>query len=133
MSRLLASGPEHFRGRIEFVERDRFIADGDLVRVFVAQLEELHAAPANVLEFFFGLGHRGDKDLLVLVLDPATANLVEAVSLLRFTTVDHVIVEQVVVAAALPDLRVHDDGRIETDHLESPWGTRRPRPVRCGR
>ena len=73
----------------------------------------------------FGFGHRGDKDFFVLILDPATANLVKAVSLLRFSAIDHVVVEQIVVAAALPDLRVHDDGRIETDHLERPRSIRR--------
>jgi hypothetical protein len=36
---------------------------------------------------------------------------------IRLNSLDHHIVKQVVMAGALPDLRVHDDRAIEADHL----------------
>ena len=37
--------------------------------------------------------------------------------------IDHHVVEQVVVPAHFPDLRVHDDRAIEPGHFEGCWGT----------
>jgi hypothetical protein len=41
------------------------------------------------------------------------------IPLFRFAAIDHVIVEQVVVSATFPDLRMHNNGAIETGHLVS--------------
>ena len=36
-----------------------------------------------------------------------------------FPTIDHEVVKEIVMSAALPDLRVHDDGAVETCHFVS--------------
>jgi len=46
----------------------------------------------------------------------AVLDLIDAESLLARLAIDEQIVEQVVVPACLPHLRVHDNARIETDH-----------------
>ncbi len=125
VSRLLASGPSTcvVESSLSSVidSSPTVILSASLVRSLKNFMPRRRTSSSSC----FGLGHRGDEDLFVLVLDPATANLIEPVSLFRFATVDHVIVEQVVVAAALPDLRMHDDRAVESDHLESPWRTGR--------
>ena len=56
------------------------------------------------------------------MLDPSSFDLVETVSFLRFAAIDHVVVEEVVVSGAFPDLGMHDDGRVEAGHLEAGGG-----------
>ena len=59
----------------------------------------------------------GHEDALPLARHPAAVNLIVAIPLLRLPAIDHVVVEQVVVARALPDLRVHDDRAVEAGHF----------------
>ena len=58
----------------------------------------------------------------------AVLDLVGAEAPLTRSTVDEQIIEEVEVPARLPDLRVHDDRRIEADHIEGCWCVQR----RCG-
>ena len=51
------------------------------------------------------------------MLDPAALDLVVAVAVFRLAAIDHEIMEQVVVAGDLPDLRVHDDRAVQADHF----------------
>ena len=64
-----------------------------------------------------GLGDRGDEDPLPFGFDPATAHLVVPIAAFRLAAVDHVVVKQVVMPRALPDLGMHDDGAVESDHF----------------
>jgi len=59
----------------------------------------------------------GHEELLVVVLDPAALDLIVAVAAFGLAAIDHEVVEQVVVARALPDLRMHDDGAVQADHF----------------
>ncbi len=74
---------------------------------------------------FLGDGLGRDEDFLVAIADPAPADLVVAVSLFRLAAVDHVVMEQVVVARDLPDLRMHDDRAVEARHGELARRSRR--------
>src|SRR5690606_30989036 len=82
-----------------------------------SQLEELQRPPLDILLLLLRLSQGRDEDLRVSKLDPATPHLVMAVTLLTLPTIDHVIMKHVEVAAALPDLRVHDDRGVEPDHF----------------
>ncbi len=54
---------------------------------------------------------------MILAVDPAAPNLIVAIAFLRLAAIDHEIAEEIEMAGAFPDLRVHDDGAIEPDHL----------------
>jgi hypothetical protein len=69
--------------------------------------------------FLLVLGDGGDERPLALILGPPATHLVESVTVLGLTAIDHHVAEQVEVARALPDLRVHDDRRVEADHFVS--------------
>ncbi len=67
-----------------------------------------------------------------LASHPAALDLVVPVALLRLAAIHHVVVEQVVVARALPDLGVHDDRAVEAGHLVGRGGAGQGTPARCG-
>jgi hypothetical protein len=52
----------------------------------------------------------------------AAVEMVVAVPPLRLPAVDHPVVEQIEVARALPDLRMHDDRAVEPRHFVRGWG-----------
>ena len=114
-------GSQYEASRVQVFDVDRFVTEGKFFGVFVAEFEELHRFFADRFFFLLGVDHRGDKDLLFFfgMFGPASAQLVKAISFFRFAAIDHVVMEQVVVSAAFPDLRVHDDRAIEPDHLKS--------------
>ena len=85
--------------------------------VLRAKVEELQRLVLGLLQPLVALRFGGHEDPLPLGLDPAAVDLVVAIPLLRLAAIDHVVVEQVVVARTLPDLRVHDDRAIQSDHL----------------
>ena len=58
-----------------------------------------------------------DEQLLAAVGSPPAVEVIETVALLRLPAVDHPVVEEIEVAGALPDLRVHDDRAVEPGHL----------------
>ena len=71
------------------------------------------------------LCHGGHKDPLRVSANPFPTDLIKAVAFLRHAAVHHVIMKQIVVARALPNLWVHDDRAIEADHFVRTRGTRR--------
>ena len=112
---------------------ERRLASASSSTSLAAQVEELERP-------LLGLGQPSSpptcvatKIVLPFGLDPAAADLIVAVALLRLAAIDHEVVKQVVVARALPDLRVHDDRAIEADHFVGARGARRARRGRRGR
>ena len=60
----------------------------------------------------------GDKRLLSLAFRPAAEHLVVSVTPLRFGAVYHFVVEQVVMPGAFPNLRMHNNRAVQTNHLK---------------
>src|SRR3954469_20930607 len=89
----------------------------DLLRVLCSQFEEFLRALGNVLRFIFG--QRRNECFLALIFGPSSANLVKTITVFRLTAVDHHVTKQIKVPRALPNLWVHDDRGIETDHFIS--------------
>ena len=104
--------------------RERFQSAGprEVFGVLGTHVEQLERALLRCGQAIVTAGLGGDKDGLALGFHPAPLHLIVAIALLRLAAVDHEVVKQVVVARALPDLRVHDDRTVETGHLE---GSRR--------
>ena len=110
-------GAQHVRQVLHGGQRDQRAVPLQLVGVFAAEVEELHRLVLGQFEALVAGGVAGDEDALPLAPCPAAADLVVPIALFRFAAIDHVVVEQVVVARTLPDLRVHDDGAVEADHF----------------
>src|SRR5262245_6728636 len=96
-----------------------------LVGVLGAEVEELQRPLLDLLHRLVAVPVIGDEDVLPLRLDPAAEYLVVAVAFLRLAAVNHVVVKQVIVAGAFPDLWMHDDGAVEADHLVRAGGAGR--------
>ena len=58
-----------------------------------------------------------DEEPFALRLRPTADYLIVAVPPLRLAAVDHIVVEQIVMAGAFPDLRMHDDRAVQPGHL----------------
>ena len=108
---------------------DRAVLSKELLPVLLLHFVELSRSTFRVVDRLFRCRVSHNEDAIVLfrlslvVRCPATANLVEPIPLLRLATVDHHVVKQVVVARAFPDLRVHDDRRLDADHVERTGGS----------
>ncbi len=92
----------------------------ELLGVLGTQPEELQRTGLDLFDALVARLHDRDEDTLPLGLDPSAVDLVVSVAFLALPAIDHEIVEQIVVAGTLPDLRMHDDRAIEADHLVGP-------------
>ena len=100
---------------LDLSQASRLTVPLEIINVFVAQVKMFQSLFGHVSLFFITSRCR-DEDLLAFGFDPTTIQLIVSISFLGFPTVDHVVMEQVVVSGAFPNLRVHDDGAIEPLH-----------------
>ena len=124
---VLASGPStaaNSAGGTVVSETQRALP-GQLVGVLGAEVEELEGLLLGLLEPLLAARLGGHEHPLPLGLDPAALHLVEAVAAFRLAAVDHVVVEEVVMARTLPDLRVHDDRAVQAGHFKGRGGAGR--------
>ena len=89
-----------------------------LVGVLGPEIEELQGLLPGILFALVPPNSRGHENPLPAGLDPAAEELVVAIAAFRLAAIDHVVVEEIVMARALPDLRVHDDRAVDTGHFE---------------
>ena len=101
----------------DFGQRNEGSVPLEIGDILGAQIEELERPLLRRLFAFLAPLLDRDEHPLPLGLDPSAADLVVAIALLGFLAIDHEIMEQIVMAGAFPDLRVHDDRTIQPDHL----------------
>ena len=104
---------------VYLVKADRISIPGDLIPIFGPQTEDFWGPCSQGFILFFGIGKAGHEHLLVAVLRPTAPDLIVTVTFFGFSAVNHHVMEEVVVTGALPDLRMHDDGAVESSHFET--------------
>ena len=117
-AQFLGLGAQHLREVLDRGQRHKRAFPFQVGDVLAAQVEELEGLLLGLGQTFLALGLHGHEDLLALGLDPAAPDLIVAIAFLGLLAIDHEIMEKIVMARALPHLRIHDDGAIEADHLK---------------
>ena len=126
---MLRVGTENLREVVVFkgVDPLNLAVPNERFGVFFAQTEELHRRLFERVEFVFRLDRRdedanlrGGRAVFAVFepFDPASFDVIESIALFRLAAVDHEVVEEVVMPRAFPDLRMHDDRAVESDHAE---------------
>ena len=121
----LSVRPNDLREIADRAERHERTVPGEIVGVFAAEVEELHGLVLRQFQPFLAAEVAGHKDAPSLARHPAAADLIVAIAFVRLPAIDHEIVEQIVMARTLPDLRVHDDRAIQPDHFVGRGGAGR--------
>ncbi len=109
-------------GRGDGSQRDQVALPVEFVGVLGAEVEKLEGLLLGVFRPRRPARLGGHERPPPLGLDPAALHLVEAVAAFRLAAIDHVVVEEVVMARALPHLRVHDDGAVDAGHFKGRGG-----------
>ena len=114
---VLASGPRTAEVSADRGQRDGLALPLQFVGALGTQVEELQGLLLPFLFAFGAAGLAGDEDPLAVIFGPTALYLIVAVAVFRLAAIDHEIMEQIVMAGDLPDLRVHDDCAVQADHL----------------
>ena len=118
-AQFLRVGREHLLRLADRGQVGDIAMPGQLFSVLGLELKMLQRAPGDLL-FRIPVGNAGDEHLLAVELHPRALDVVIPVTALALAAVDHHVVKQVVMPGRLPDARVHDDRRLDADHLERP-------------
>ena len=125
---LFGFGTNDLREVIDLGQAHHVAVIDKIVDVLVAEVEVFERVFLNQFDFIIACG-RGDEGFSAFGFYPATVQLIVTVSFFGFLTIDHVVVEKVVVSRALPNLGVHDDRAIEPFHREGRRGAWQRRHV----
>ena len=120
-------------GRRDGGQRDQLALPVEFVGVLGAEVEELQGLLLGLVQSLPAARLGGHEHPTPLGLDPAALHLVETVAPLRLAAIDHVVVEEVVMARTLPHLRVHDDRAVDAGHFKGRRGAGRGVQLVVGR